>query len=58
MPLCAIKGGRRGLGTELSSASFVDSVRYLQAQELKASTPSLFDLIDLEASEVEDEVPA
>lgn len=53
VPLRALRAGRRGRGVELNPASFVDSVRYLKAEEMRVGTPSLFDLIEMEATEVE-----
>lgn len=51
VPLRALRAGRRGRGVELNPASFIDSVRYLKAEEMRVGTPSLFDLIDMEATE-------
>lgn len=58
VPLRALRAGRRGRGVELNPDYFSDSVRYLTAEEMRVTTPSLFDLIELEANELEDEVPA
>ncbi len=54
VPLQAVKHGRRGLGVELSAAYFADGVRYLRAAEERASTPSLFDLVDVDDAEAAD----
>ena len=45
-PLRALKAGRRGLMTELNADYFRDAVGYLQAEENKLETPTLFDLLD------------
>jgi len=48
VPLRAMKLGRRGIGNELSSAYWRDAVQYCQAEERKAATPTLFDMLDVE----------
>ena len=53
VPLRALRAGRRGRGVELNPASFIDSVRYLKAEEMRVGTPSLFDMIAMEATEDE-----
>lgn len=53
VPVRAIKAGRRGAGSELNGAYFLDQVHYLRAAERDASMPSLF---DFEAHEAEAEV--
>lgn len=58
VPLRALRAGRKGRGVELNPASFIDSVRYLKAEEMRAGTPSLFDLIDTEASDLDEAVSA
>lgn len=45
VPLRALKLGRVGWGTELSPRYWSDAVTYLRAEEDKAATPSLFDLL-------------
>ncbi|CAA2106081.1 DNA methyltransferase [Variovorax paradoxus] len=52
VPVRAIKAGRRGAGSELNPAYFLDQVHYLRAAEREASMPSLF---DFEAAETEAE---
>lgn len=47
----AVKQGRRGYSSELNPASVADSLVYLRQQDDRASIPTLFDLLDLEASE-------
>jgi hypothetical protein len=37
---------------ELNPAYFADSVRYLQAEEMRVGVPSLFDMIELDADEL------
>ena len=46
VPLRALKAGRRGLMTELNEGYFRDAVGYLDAEEEKIETPTLFDLMD------------
>ena len=46
VPLRAVKLGRVGLGTELSADYWRDAVTYCRAEEEKAATPSLFDILD------------
>ncbi|RLK53403.1 DNA methylase [Stenotrophomonas rhizophila] len=43
VPYRALKKGRRGRAAELSTAYFMDGVKYLQAAEREMSMPSLFD---------------
>lgn len=45
VPYCAIKKGRRGGGSELNAAYFMDQVHYLRAAEREFSMPSLFDVL-------------
>jgi DNA modification methylase len=46
VPLRAMKLGRVGAGSELSTTYWRDAVRYCAAEEAKMATPSLFDLLD------------
>ena len=46
VPLRAIKMHRYGLMTELNEGYFRDAVGYLDAEEAKIDTPTLFDLIE------------
>ena len=46
VPYCAIKKGRRGGGSELNAAYFMDQVHYLKAAEREVSMPSLFDCLE------------
>jgi DNA modification methylase len=48
VPLCALKLGRRGAGSELNSGYWADSVKYLKAAEVEVETPTLFDLLETE----------
>jgi hypothetical protein len=48
VPLCAVKLGRKGCGTELAGGYFQDAVEYVLEQERKASVPTLFDFIERE----------
>ena len=44
VPLRAIMHARQGRSTELNAGYWLDSVKYLEAEERKQSMPSLFDL--------------
>lgn len=44
VPLCAIKAGRKAVSVELNPGYFYDGCNYVRAAELKANTPTLFDL--------------
>jgi len=44
VPMIALKLGRRGRGSELSAGYFLDSVKYLQAEENNKKQISLFDI--------------
>lgn len=44
VPMMAVKWKRRAISTELSVPYFYDGCLYVRAAELKASTPTLFDL--------------
>ena len=46
VPLRALKLGRRGLMCELNGEYFRDAVGYLDAEEEKIETPTLFDLME------------
>lgn len=46
VPMRAIKMHRQGLMTELNEGYFRDAVGYLDAEEAKTDTPTLFDLIE------------
>lgn len=43
VPLRALKAGRRGRGVELNAAYWLDSVKYLEAEERRHDMPTLFD---------------
>lgn len=59
VPRQALLAGRRARGVELSGPYWADAVRYCQAAERKVNTPSLFDLLTVEAEVLEPaEVPA
>ncbi|MCO4257374.1 DNA methyltransferase [Pseudarthrobacter cellobiosi] len=45
VPLRALKLGRKGRSSELNSGYFLDSVKYLEAEENKQAMPTLFDAI-------------
>lgn len=48
VPLQALRMGRRGSGVELNPGYFLDSVKYLEAEECKGAMPTLFDALDAE----------
>ena len=48
VPYRAILKGRRGGGSELNAAYFMDQVHYLRAAEKQVSMPGLFDALDAE----------
>ncbi|NIJ89479.1 DNA modification methylase [Xanthomonas campestris] len=48
VPYRALKLGRQGRAAELSTAYFMDGVKYLQAAERERSMPDLFATIDLQ----------
>lgn len=50
VPLRAVLKGRRGMGVELNPGYFEDGVRILREADRNRATPSLFDLIEAEAS--------
>jgi hypothetical protein len=50
VPYCAVKLGRRGVGIELNPGYFADAVSYCEAEARKALVPTLFDLIEAQAS--------
>jgi len=43
VPATAVRMGRRGKGSELNAEYFKDSLRYLEAAEIEAKAPTLFD---------------
>ncbi|MFB4306923.1 DNA methyltransferase [Actinomadura sp. GTD37] len=49
VPYCALKLDRRGIGIELNPRYFADGVAYVESVAREARTPTLFDLIGLEA---------
>lgn len=50
VPYRALHLGRRGRGVELNPGYYLDALKYLHAAEHERSMPSLFDLLDGEAS--------
>jgi hypothetical protein len=50
VPYCAIKKGRRGGGSELNAAYFLDQVHYLRSAEREFTMPGLFDVLEEEAA--------
>ena len=49
VPMMAVEMGRYGLGCELAPLYFADSLWYLHNAEAKKATPTLFDLMEVEA---------
>ncbi|MNW62537.1 DNA adenine methyltransferase YhdJ [compost metagenome] len=47
VPMQAVKMGRKGYGVELNTDYFRDGIGYLQAAEMEADMPTLFDFEDL-----------
>jgi len=43
VPIIALRLGRKGRGSELNHGYFLDSVKYLEAEERNVKTPDLFD---------------
>ncbi|CAN5420902.1 hypothetical protein BH09ACT9_BH09ACT9_00230 [soil metagenome] len=50
--LCAVEAGRRAYSSELNPASVADSLVYLRRHDSRQAIPSLFDLLELEESEI------
>lgn len=50
VPMRAVKAGRFGMGTELSSSYFLDAAGYCKMAELEVSMPTLFDLMEADSS--------
>lgn len=50
---CAIKMGRRGMGTELNADYWRNSVSYLRAAEMERDVPTLFDALQPETTAAE-----
>jgi len=50
VPYCAVKMGRQGYGIELNPSYWADGLSYLRAAEQEAMSPTLFDLVDMEAA--------
>lgn len=46
VPLRALKAGRHGRGVELNAGYWLDSVKYLEAEERRNDMPTLFDFED------------
>lgn len=46
VPFRAVKLGRKGIGIELNRGYWMDGVKYCEAAERQAATPSLFDFLD------------
>lgn len=54
VPYRALHLGRRGYGVELNTGYWADGVKYLQAEEREQRMPSIFDLLEANASEDND----
>ena len=58
VPYCALNKGRKGWGIELSPVYFLDGAQYCAQAAAQKQAPSLFDFLEDEASEDEnDELP-
>lgn len=53
VPMCAVKLGRQAVSIELNPGYFYDGCNYVKAAELKASTPTLFDLLEAEETPID-----
>ena len=51
VPYCAVKLGRKGLSTELNFDYWRDGLAYLREAESDVTSPTLFDLMDVETKE-------
>lgn len=51
VPYCAVKLGRKGLSTELNFDYWRDGLAYLREAESEVSSPTLFDLMDVETKD-------
>lgn len=51
VPYCAVKMGRRGLGTELNYDYWRDGLAYLREAESEVLSPTLFDFMEFEESQ-------
>jgi DNA modification methylase len=54
VPFRAIKLGRKGRASELNTGYFLDGLKYLEAAERDAAMPTLFDLMEVEQEEEND----
>lgn len=51
VPFRAVKLGRKAVGVELNPGYFLDGVKYVEAAARELSTPSLFDVMGVDAAE-------
>lgn len=51
VPYCAVKLGRKGLSTELNFDYWRDGLAYLREAESEVTSPTLFDLMDVETKD-------
>ena len=51
VPYCAVKMGRKGLGTELNYDYWRDGLAYLREAESEVLSPTLFDFMEFEESQ-------
>lgn len=51
VPYCAVKLGRKGLSTELNFDYWRDGLAYLRETESEVTSPTLFDLMDVETKD-------
>ena len=57
VPYCALNKGRKGWGIELSPTYFLDGAQYCAQAANKKEAPSLFDFLDDEAKDEDDDIP-
>ena len=57
VPYCALNKGRKGWGIELSPIYFLDGAQYCAQAANKKEAPSLFDFLDDEAKDEDDDIP-
>ncbi|MBX3004534.1 MAG: hypothetical protein KF821_01755 [Anaerolineales bacterium] len=55
VPYCAVKNGRRGFGTELNPDYYKYGLRYMQDIETQKLAPTLFDLLETQSQQPEEQ---
>jgi len=56
VPMMAVKLGRKGFGVELNPDYFEDACHYCSKAEDQHNIPSLLDLMEIEKTEIEEEL--